>query len=129
MLLGCSEIKSSTLTNKFEDQCVFEYSLKKLEFFCMLFSDSAKCDVFFAEYLGFEIEDSEERRNDKYQQWGGDILFTLLNNREYEALQLGLDLLRRYNLLQYEISRTKDGVTLLQWVVFKAQKSCDENYG
>ncbi|XP_075261255.1 uncharacterized protein LOC142352974 isoform X3 [Convolutriloba macropyga] len=123
ILLGCNEVESSTLTNKFEDKNVFEYSVYQLDLFCKLFSNRVRCDWFFMEYLGFENEESEERRVEKYKQWGGDILFSLLNNRilgkeqDYEALELGVDVLRRYNILQYEISRIKDGMTLLHWVL------------
>ena len=123
ILLGCSEVESSAVTNKFEDKNVFEYSLYQLDLFCKLFSNPVRCDWFIMEYLGFENEESEERRIEKYQQWGGDILFSLLNNRilgkeqDYEALELGVDVLRRYNILQYEISRIKDGMTLLHWVL------------
>ncbi|XP_075257394.1 uncharacterized protein LOC142349598 [Convolutriloba macropyga] len=119
-LLGCSELKSSTLTNKFKGKNVFEYSLCDLELFCILFSDPVRCDWFFMEYLGFESDDSDERRIRKYQHWGGDILLTLLkcNYIHYEAYELGVDVLRRYNLLQHEISRTYDGMTLLQQAVF-----------
>ncbi|XP_075264814.1 uncharacterized protein LOC142356963 [Convolutriloba macropyga] len=116
LLLGCSEVKSSTLTNKFEDKNVFEYSLFDSKLFCMLFADTDRCDLFFMDYIGFEIGDSEERRIEKYKQLGGNLLFH--EKIEYEALQLGVNVLRRYNLLQYEFSRTKDGMTLLQWVVF-----------
>ncbi|XP_075253758.1 uncharacterized protein LOC142345554 isoform X2 [Convolutriloba macropyga] len=127
ILLCCSEVESSTLTNKFKDLNFFEYSLCKLDLFHKLFSDSVRCDWFFMEYLGFENGESEERRIEKYQQWGGDILFTLLRRGEdYETLRLCLDVLRRYNLLQYEISLTKDGLTLLHLFLRKLGSSVYE---
>ena len=115
LLLGCSEVESSTLTNKFEDKNIFEYSLCDLFLFHKLFSDSVRCDWFFMEYLGFVNGESEERRIEKYQQWGGDILSTLLSEmgKVYETLRLGVDVLRRYNLLRHEFSLTEDGMTLL----------------
>ena len=65
------------------------------------------------EYLGFESGESEEKRIEKYRKWGGDILFNVVRMQNVEEVELGLRLLMRYDLLEYELSRvTEDGETL-----------------
>ena len=123
MLLGCEEIEKKLLLNKFENKNLFEFSLNHLDdyedLFLFLFSDSNRCDFFFRQGIGFEAEENEMERITKYEQWGGDILFSAVNKRKnVEAVTLGVVVLKRYGdyLLMHEFSRIRERKTLLQWV-------------
>ncbi|XP_075257379.1 uncharacterized protein LOC142349588 isoform X3 [Convolutriloba macropyga] len=121
-LLECPELKMGTLLHKFEDKNVFEYILANgsFEMFGLMFGKAERCDIFFMECIGFETGESEVARLEKYQKWGGDILFRIVSMSTYhqKAVEVAVQVLKRYeHLLQFEFSRTRDGRTLFQQVL------------
>ena len=119
-LLECNELENSTLLHKFENQNAFECSLNHHEsdFFTLLFSDPGRRDLFFKNYLGFLDNDCDDALLEKYKTWGGYFLFDVLKPPAVEAIELGVKLLKNYGcVLNYELSRLKSGVTILQCVV------------